>query len=266
MPVSGINRYLRLIRHIKNPGEYLLNKGARKVRPLIFSTNPHEITFEVPDSLYQVFKEIFMADVYEIADLVQQLPENPIVVDIGANAGFFDFILLSKVPDAVVFAFEPMPANVQRLSKTIDKNTRLKKNIHLHQMAVTGKEQEFLDIFMEDTDENQVVASVFAGFNKSNTKGICVPCISLTRIFSNNNLEKIDLLKMDCEGSEYDIIYNTSPELIKKITRMVVEVHDMDEQQNNIHFFTAYLQKLGFTVTSQPINSFCHALDAIKIK
>lgn len=266
MPVSGINRYLRLIRHIKNPGEYLLNKGARKVRPLIFNTKPQQITFEVPDSLYQVFKEIFMADVYEITDLVRQLPENPIVVDIGANAGFFDFILLSKVPEAVVYAFEPMPANVQRLSKTIHQNKNIEKNIRLHQMAVTGKEQEYLDIFMEDTDDNQVVASVFSGFNKSNTKGIRVPCISLTHIFSNNNLEKIDLLKMDCEGSEYDIIYHTSSELIQKIDRMVVEVHDIDEQQNNIRFFTTYLQKLGFSVTSQPINSFCHALDAIKIK
>ena len=133
-------------------------------------------------------------------------------------------------------------------------------------MAVTGKEQEYLEIFMEDTDDNQVVASVFSGFNKSNTKGIRVPCISLTHIYKDNQLDGIDLLKMDCEGSEYDIIYNTSPELIQKINRMVVEVHDMDDRQNNIHFFTAYLQKLGFSVTSQPINSFCHALDAIKIK
>lgn len=266
MPVSGINRYLRLIKHIKNPGEYLLNKSARKLRPLIFNTKPHGIQFEVPDSLYQVFKEIFMADVYEIDDLVKQLPEKPVVVDIGANAGFFDFILLSKLPDAVIFAFEPMPANVQRLSKTMDQNLGVKNNIHLHQMAVTGKEQEYLDIFMEDTDDNQVVASVFSGFNKSNTKGIRVPCISLTHIFKDNNLTGIDLLKMDCEGSEYDIIYNTPPELIQKINRMVVEVHDMDDRQNNIHFFTTYLQELGFSVTSQPINSFCHALDAIKIK
>ncbi|MBL0884021.1 MAG: FkbM family methyltransferase [Chitinophagaceae bacterium] len=262
MPVSGINRYFRLIKHIKNPGEYLLHKKSRKKRSLVFSTKPNQITFEVPESLYQVFKEIFMADVYEINDLAKNLTEKPIVVDIGANAGFFDFILLSKLPNAQIFAFEPMPANIERLKKTVSQNQWLEKCIFLYQMAVTGKQQSHLDIYMEDTNDNQVVASIFSGFNKSNTKAIRVESISLTEIFVKNNITSIDLLKMDCEGSEYDILYNTTPDLIQKIKRMVIEVHDIDDQKNNLVSFKKYLEQLGFSVTSQPINSFCHAVEA----
>lgn len=262
MPVTGIKRYFRLFKHIQNPSEYFLHKQERKNRSLQFITKPNSIQFEVPESLYQVFKEIFMADVYEIDTLAKQLPQDPVVVDIGANAGFFDFILLSKVPQARIYAFEPMPANIQRLSNTIQKNASIKEQIEVYQMAVTGVEKEYLEIFAEDTDDNQVVASVFSGFNKSNTKGIRVPCISLETIFRKHQLDKIDVLKMDCEGSEYEIIYKTDPQLIKKIKRMVVEVHDIDENENNIHAFVAYLQKLGFKITHEPINSFCYALEA----
>lgn len=262
MPVTGIKRYFRLLKHVQNPAEYFFHKQERKNRSLHFVTKPNPIHFEVPESLYQVFKEIFMADVYEIDTLAMQLPQNPVVVDIGANAGFFDFILLSKLPQARIYAFEPMPANVQRLNDTIQENDSVNKQISVYQMAVTGVEKEYLEIFAEDTSDNQVVASIFSGFNKSNTKGIRVPCISLETILRKHNLDKIDVLKMDCEGSEYEIIYKTNPQLIQKIKRMVVEVHDIDDKENNIKAFTGYLQELGFKIKYEPINSFCYALEA----
>jgi FkbM family methyltransferase len=41
-----------------------------------------------------------------------------------------------------------------------------------------------------------------------------------------NRFSKIDLLKMDCEGSEIDILLNTKKEALKKIVQMTVEFHD----------------------------------------
>jgi hypothetical protein len=46
---------------------------------------------------------------------------------------------------------------------------------------------------------------------------------------------------------------------------MVVEVHDIDADKNNVTYFSNYLVQLGFSVTHQPINNFCHALEAEKI-
>lgn len=262
MPVAGFSRYARLFQHIRNPFEYIFRKGERKKRSLYFTTKPNAISFEVPDTLYQVFKEIFMADVYEINTLSPTLASNPTVIDIGANAGFFDWILLSKRPDARIYAYEPMPANVAMLQKTLQWNHPIQPNIQLHQMAVTGSPKQELVLHMEDTGDNQVVASAFAGFNKNNTKTISVRCITLTDIITKNQLTHINLLKMDCEGSEYDIIYNTDPELIRRIDQMVVEVHDIDTDKNNISYFEQYLKGLGFSVNYKPINSFCYAVEA----
>ena len=46
-----------------------------------------------------------------------------------------------------------------------------------------------------------------------------VPCTTLREIMESNHLEHVDLLKMDCEGAEYEILYphrhHTWKELLK---------------------------------------------------
>ncbi len=265
MPVSGLRRYARLWQHIANPGEYLFHKKDRQHRDFQFTTRPLPIKFRVPNSLYLVFKEIFMTDVYEIDTLVRQLPAKPVIIDIGANVGFFGIQLLSKMDAATIYAYEPMPANVQMLRETMDRNPRLAQCLTLYQQAVTGNPLETVDLFAEAEESSQVVASVFFGFNDNNIHRLTVPAITLGDIIRQNNLQTIDLLKLDCEGSEYDIIYNTDSALIQRITRMAVEVHDLDTEQNNVGYFAAYLQQLGYQTTHAPINSFCHALEAVRV-
>ncbi len=264
MPVEGFNRYLRLFKHINNPGEYIFRKSARKKRALQFNTKPNRILFEVPESLYQVFKEIFMVDVYEIDRLVAELPPSPTVIDIGANAGFFDIQLLSKISGATIYAYEPLPSNAAYIKGLMNNNATIKKHLNFNQLAVTGLPKEGLDLYIADNMENQVVASVFDNFDKRNTQKINIPSITLTEIIESIGVTEIDLLKMDCEGSEYDIFYNTSASLIKTIKQMVIEVHDLDQEKNNVHYFNQYLQGLGYETKYEPINGFCYAFEAIR--
>lgn len=265
MPVTGFKRYIKLAENIENPGEYLFNKSKRKERPLHFITRPNAIRFDVPESLYQVFKEIFMEDVYGIADLVKKLPVHPVVIDIGANAGFFNILLLSKINEAKILAFEPLASNTNYMDKLINANPFLAKSLTIQKAAVAGVEKESIDLYMEDTSDNQVVASVFAGFNKDNLKKTTVPCISLSKIVEEHQLEKIDLLKMDCEGSEYDILYHTPKEIVQLASHLAIEVHDVDKERNNFIHLKAYLESLGYSITHTPINDFCYAVDAVKI-
>ncbi len=264
MAVDGISRYFRLWKHISNPGEYILHKVASHKRDLIFTTRPLPIRFQVPPSLYLIFKEIFMADVYEIDELVSTLPDAPVVIDIGANVGFFAIQLLSKINEATIYAYEPVPANVKTLQRTLEQNPRIGQQIKLFSMAVTGKPLDKLELFVEAEEKSQVVASVFSAFHENNSQKITVPCITLTDIIQKNDLQTIDLLKVDCEGSEYDIIYNTAPELLRRVKKMTIEVHDLDKDRNHIGAFNQYVQSLGYTTTHSPINSFCYALEATR--
>jgi FkbM family methyltransferase len=261
MPKKGLARYSFLISNIINYNEYLIDKIIRRKRSLVFTTKPNAIQFEVPRSLYQVFKEIFMVDVYTIKKLITSIPAKPVIIDIGANAGFFDVLILSKNKDAKIYAYEPISTNVNRLRKIVTDN-KLEENVIVFQKAVTGLPMDGLDLFMEDTDDNQVVASIFDGFNKSNTKKIHIPSVTLKEIIDEINQHTIDLLKMDCEGSEYDIIYSTSSEYIRRIKHMEIEVHDVNDDKNNITYFNAFLLKLGYRTYFTPINDFCYALQA----
>jgi hypothetical protein len=69
---------------------------------------------------------------------------------------------------------------------------------------------------------------------------------------------------MDCEGSEYDIIYNTAPEIFQIASHIAIEVHDVDDKTYNFTSLKKYLESLDYSITSTPINNFCYAVDAIR--
>ena len=60
-------------------------------------------------------------------------------------------------------------------------------------------------------------ASVVKDFSAQNTQVKKVDAISLERIFEENGLWRVDLLKVDCEGSEYPIFYDSPAHLFDKI-------------------------------------------------
>jgi len=53
-----------------------------------------------------------------------------------------------------------------------------------------------------------------------------VECISLQDIFEKYELKKIDFLKMDCEGAEYEIIMNAKSSILNKIQKISMEIHE----------------------------------------
>lgn len=264
MAVTGIQRYKKLVQNIKNWQEYVINKKERRLRSLQFITKPYPITFKVPQSLYHVFKEIFLEDFYDINSLIKKLPTKPLVLDIGANAGFFDILLFSKLPDATIYAYEPLPSNIFLLKETIANNLHLQKNLYLFQQAVTGIPQKEIELFIEGTESNSVVASVFSNFDERNTQRLLVPALSLTQIIEENNFASIDLLKLDCEGSEYTILYNTNATALKKIKIMVIEVHEIDQERNNICFLSDFLKDQGFKISTTKITNASYYLEAVK--
>jgi FkbM family methyltransferase len=264
MPIQGYKRYFKLFQNIQNPTVYLFNKIKPSEKALSLITKPNAIKFQVSKNLLLIFKEIFMSDVYGIEQLCKELPENSTVLDIGMNVGFFDILLLSKITVFKIYAYEPVPLNVATFQKTINNNKLLLKNIVLHQMAVTGKHQDRLDLYLEDVNKNSVDASVLSNFDVSHAHKISVPCITFSDIIFQNNLKQIDFLKLDCEGSEFDIIYNTDQALIRQINKMIIEVHNLDNNTNNISFMNNYIQSIGYTTKYVRINHRCHVLTAVK--
>jgi FkbM family methyltransferase len=260
---SSLPRYLNLFRHIQNWPIYFTRKLKKKFQPIAFVTKGYQQKFLVPSkALYLVFKEIFVSDFYSIDELVASLPANPVIIDIGANAGYFNIMLFSKIKEGTVYAYEPIPSNYELFRKNISLNPSLQNKIHLFNKAVTGIGQKTVELFMEEASDNSVIASVYSDFDDQNKHTLQVSGISLHQIVQENNLQHIDLIKIDCEGSEYPIIYETPGEVWNKIDKLTIEVHNLDEEKRNTGYLQKFLEQKGYTVDTAFAHSNCYTLTA----
>ena len=54
---------------------------------------------------------------------------------------------------------------------------------------------------------------------------------------------------MDCEGSEYDILYSAPPEALSRISELRIEYHHLDAPEENVDSLKQFLKAAGFAVT-----------------
>lgn len=165
-------------------------------------------------------QEIFVEDCYGLKNL--SFKKGDTIVDVGAHVGIFSIYLAKKFPETRILAFEPAEINFNLLLKNIILNGV--KNISAFKLAVCKDSFSELNIYFNECFSN--ASNIFFKekyFNKAKT-------ISLDDITKNNNIKKIKLLKIDCEGSEYDIIYNSKLFNNKIIDQLAIEIHKIPGQ------------------------------------
>ncbi|MFC1858625.1 FkbM family methyltransferase [Thermodesulfobacteriota bacterium] len=196
---------------------------------------------EVPRRLLHEFKEIFMEECYTTG-LPLEVPERPTILDIGANAGFFSLFAASRFPKASIFAYEPIPVNFRQLERNIDLNKHAR--IASFQKAVFGFTGE-ISLCFDPNDLYTTSASVLSTSGPQ-TETLRVSCMTLQDILDKHNIERCDLLKIDCEGSEYEILYNCSRNYLQRIRQTVIEVHKGNEPDQNIESLMDYFSAQNF--------------------
>ena len=221
--------------------------GIYNADPILFRTR-RGILVEVPQRLLQTFKEIFMDECY-MDELKLHFHDNITVIDIGANAGFFTLFAASRFNCSKVLAYEPIPSNFKQLVQNRGLNADC--NIECFQKAVAGHSGT-VEIMFDPDDSFTTNATIVQKPHKHN-QTIQVPSITLSDIFSEHSIKRCNLLKMDCEGAEYDIIYNCPLECLSKIDQMAMEVHGGTESGQNIDSLEAYLNAQGFATRRKPV-------------
>lgn len=241
-------RYFNLIKNLSNWWLYLAIKfGICNADPVLFRTRKG-ILVEVPERLLQTFKEIFMDECY-MDGLELHVPDNSTVIDIGANAGFFTLFAASRFNDSRMLAYEPIPSNFKQLARNRGLNADC--NIKCFQKAVAGHSGT-VEIMFDPDDSFTTSATIFQKPHKHN-KVIQVPSITLSDIFREYSIKRCNLLKMDCEGAEYDIIYNCPLECLSRIDQIAMEIHGGSEFGQNIASLEAYLNEQDFTTRRRPV-------------
>ena len=152
--------------------------------------------------------------------------EGDIVIDIGANVGMVSILLAKKFPFLKIYSFEPLKENYDNFIKNIELNNIPKGVIIAENKAVT-KDGRLITMSINSANKGGSsttdVISVNSIMTKENSQ---VESITLEEIFKKYNINKLKLLKIDCEGSEYEILYNADTNLLKNIENLRGEFHE----------------------------------------
>jgi len=159
--------------------------------------------------LYNAIYEVFEEEDYKFLNV-----QNKSVLDVGAFVGDSAIYFILKGAKKV-YAIEPHPNAHKEMLENIKLNNMEDKIIPIN----IGISYEKDYIFINTKNLAQVAASLF----NSNNKGIKIPAGKLSDIIEKYNIDA-QVLKMDCEGCEYDIIlkdYDT----IKEFDEIGFEYH-----------------------------------------
>ena len=188
---------------------------------------------------WDVIHEIFYAGGYGKALSYLCGAEGGVVLDLGANIGVFSLEAVCANPRISVSAFEPGPPNADLLAANLAINPDYGKRIILNRAAVGGSNSAAKWHF---DAQNPGGSSLKIGKNG----GVTVPVRSLSSVLDTIR-KPIVLLKMDVEGTEYDILENTPHDLWKKIPAIGMELHE----GKNVGDRDAFLQnmmQLGYEI------------------
>lgn len=151
--------------------------------------------------------------------------QGDVVIDIGANVGMVSLLLAKKYPFLKIYAFEPVKDPYESFKSNIKLNNISDGTIIAYNMAVT-KDGRDICISYDPCVSGSSNMFNFSNNNILRKKISHVKSITLDEIFRLHNINEVKLLKIDCEGAEYEILYNTCYENLNKILHLRGEFHE----------------------------------------
>jgi FkbM family methyltransferase len=156
--------------------------------------------------------------------------EDTTFIDIGANHGVAAIILAKQNPKSIVYAFEPDPNVFQYLLQNIKLNSI--SNLIAFNKAVCKQGVKSIDLIFNPNHSGgnttcSDLESHSSYWNKPATY-VTVDAICIDDFICDYNIKSIELLKIDCEGAEYEILVNSAyfkDNIVKNITG---EFHSFD--------------------------------------
>jgi FkbM family methyltransferase len=190
-------------------------------------------------------KETFLDQFYE--KFGTSIGDGWTVFDIGGGIGDFTIYVAAKHPTNVVYTFEPTPESFSLLKENLHSNNI--KNVKVYPKAVWAQNEDL--VLNTSQGEPAQYSSQPVESSSLSKENLIVRGISLQEAFDLTGLANCNLLKLDCEGAEYNILLNTPDKILNRIERIVLEYHE------NCNGYThkdlvIFLKSKGFAVSVYP--------------
>lgn len=188
-----------------------------KYKPKVYLKNNYGIFF-----IDRNPPEMFLMSSLGDSDLVPYFDLNKgIFLDIGANVGKFSILVGKKLGEnGKVFAFEPEINNLKILKKNILINKI--KNIEIIPLACSDK-KGFADFFIDLNSSGG-----HSLYKNKSSKKISIETDTIDHFLKNNNIKKVDLVKIDVEGAEILVLKGAKETLKKNHPKIIFEAWNED--------------------------------------
>jgi FkbM family methyltransferase len=177
-----------------------------------------------------VLNEVWLSRTYEPSPEFAVQP-GWLVVDAGANKGAYTVRAALTDPTTMVVAVEPEPGNVEALRVNLALNRV--SNVEIREVALSShsgddvlhlstRQGSALHSLLPMTDDRAEALGVKR--HQISDEEVTVQTLTLDSLVSSIE-HPIDLMKMDIEGSEYDVLHAASNETFQRLARVVLEFH-----------------------------------------
>jgi FkbM family methyltransferase len=217
---------------------YIYNLGILKSMAILFAILLSGEEFEIKwkgqilklrkhSTDFNVFRQIQVFGQYNIRSL-EKIPVHTIV-DLGANIGMSVLFFKSKYPEAQIIAVEPEQNNYRLLKKNVNGDPRT----YVLNNAIWSSSRE-LGLYDNGSGEY----GYLVGEQKADEIGT-IRAITIGDIIEKYRLSRIDILKIDIEGSEKELFSGDCSAWLPKVGCIIIELHDWFREGCAYAFFKA---------------------------
>lgn len=185
--------------------------------------------------------------------------DNLVIVDLGSNNGEFYQNFKNSFGSFNISKYIGVEPSLHLYDKFL-KNLNDNKTVYFENKLIKSCDSTHYQ-FIEIPDKLDCGNSLGFKWNIDDSKLNIyeVECLSFEKLISKYNLHIIHYLKIDIEGSEYELIekFERNPNLIKNVWQISLEFHDFIDKSLEIRTLNSIniLKKLGFElIYSEPLN------------
>lgn len=245
---SGKIKYvIKLVRNYSNWLYILLCRFVKKpIRKINLKTGISIIGGEKSLAI-DIVDEVFIRKTYNPYFL--QIKSGDTVVDIGANIGIFS--LYAALNGATnIYSIEPLKENLRLIKQNFWINN-LTCPILIN-IAISNK-NGWSKLYLSDHDSHNLLFK--RNNNRKFSKYRTVKTFKLSKFLEKYKVNKVDFLKIDCEGSEGDIFASTGQSEWKNIKKISIEYHNGVSILNDREI-SARLITLGYKVKTMKSDDY----------
>jgi FkbM family methyltransferase len=206
----------------------------------------HEFTFRPFSQDAGVLRDVLFGNEYGLPD---GFGRDDVVIDVGSHVGCFAVAALSRGAGKVV-CYEPDPDNFRLLCKNLSRYDFPYGRVEVNQAAVScsGGMMPF----------RRGGANTACGHLEDKAPGelASIRCVALDEVLGS--FRRVRLLKLDCEGAEWDILMGSS--LLPRCREIVAELHTAGREAGLTQLVLDRLGGLGFVGNAKPLQGHDNAL------